>query len=95
MHFSNYNYYLCTNIKLILNIKRMNTEKIKNREAFVEYYKSLEDAERITFRKKVIKACKIEHYTFNNWLYAGIFIPVLAQEKITRIIGKNIFKEEE
>lgn len=58
---------------------------------FINYYKKLSRAEKTKFRRAVMEACKIEYYTFNNWLYSGTSIPALAQEKITKIIGTNIF----
>jgi len=73
------------------------SEKIKNPEGLKlkNYLSSLEKREKSNVIRAIVEGCKIEYASLDNWRYRNCSIPLLAQDKIVEIIGKDIFREEE
>lgn len=56
---------------------------------FITYYQNISNKkEKQNLRNKVIERCKIQHSTFYAWIFRNK-IPLLAQEKISEILGKD------
>lgn len=52
---------------------------------------NLRYCEYFTIRKRLIEACMVPSYTFNNWLGGIAKIPPLAKQKINETTNKQIF----
>lgn len=63
-----------------------------SKEALREYFKSLTREEKQRMQVKLMTGLEISMYTLNNWRYAGTRILPLYRREITKIIGKDIFK---
>lgn len=69
------------------------TSSITDGQKLKNYLSSVPKGEYSWTKQKLIRSCKVDLHTFNNWLYDRCRIPELAKEKIEETIGAKIFEQ--